>query len=72
MMLGVRLDGMKVGNKPIKIPQARFHWEVLILVQGVSPNRVCEWAKMNLDMGAVVSTFPLNFGPDGAGDGRFY
>ena len=27
---------------------------------------------MNLDTGAALSTFPLNFGPDGAGDGRFY
>ena len=26
---------------------------------------------MNLDTGAAVNTFPLNFGPDGAGDGRF-
>ena len=30
-----------------------------------------EWAKMNLDTGAAVNTFPLNFGPEGAGDGRF-
>ena len=29
------------------------------------------WVKMNLDTGAAVNTFPLNFGPDGAGDGRF-
>ena len=28
--------------------------------------------KMNLDTGVAVNTFPLNFGPDGAGDGRFY
>ena len=27
---------------------------------------------MNLDTGAAVNTFPLNFGPDGAGHGRFY
>ena len=27
---------------------------------------------MNLDTGAAVSTFPLSFGPEGAGDGRFY
>ena len=27
---------------------------------------------MNLDIGAAVNTIPLNFGPDGAGDGRFY
>ena len=25
---------------------------------------------MNLDTGAAVNTFPSNFGPDGAGDGR--
>ena len=31
-----------------------------------------ECVKMNLDTGAAVNTFPLNFGPDGAGDGRFY
>ena len=30
-----------------------------------------EWVKMNLDTGAAVKTFPLNFGPNGAGDGRF-
>ena len=27
---------------------------------------------MNLDVGAAVNTFPLNFGPDGAGGGRFF
>ena len=27
--------------------------------------------KMNLDTGAAANTFPWNFGPDGAGDGRF-
>ena len=27
---------------------------------------------MNLNTGAAVNTFPLNFGPEGAGDGRFY
>ena len=36
-----------------------------------SPKRF-EWVKMNLDTGAAVNTFPFNFGPDGAGDGRFY
>ena len=36
-----------------------------------SPMRF-EWVKMNLDTGAAVNTFPLNFGPEGAGDGRFY
>ena len=28
--------------------------------------------KINLDTGAAVNTFPLNFGPEEAGDGRFY
>ena len=27
---------------------------------------------MNLDIGAAVNRFPLSFGPEGAGDGRFY
>ena len=36
-----------------------------------SPKRF-QWAKMNLDTGAAVSTFPLNFGPERAVDGRFY
>ena len=31
-----------------------------------------EWARMNLGTGATVTSFPLNFGPEGAGDGRFY
>ena len=37
-----------------------------------SSSKRFEWVKMNLDTGAAVNTFPLNFGPDGAGDGRFY
>ena len=36
-----------------------------------SPKRF-EWVKMNLDTRAAVNTFPLNFGPEGAGDGIFY
>ena len=36
-----------------------------------SPKRF-EWVKMNLDTRAAVATLPLNFAPDGAGDGRFY
>ena len=27
---------------------------------------------MNLDTGAAVNRFPLKFGPEGAGDGRFH
>ena len=36
-----------------------------------SPKRF-EWEKMNVDRGAAVNTFPLNFGPEGAGDGMFH
>ena len=36
-----------------------------------SPKRF-EWVKMNLYTRAAVNTFPSYFGPDGAGDGRFY
>ena len=36
-----------------------------------SPKRF-EWVKMNLDTGAAGNTFPLNFGSERAGDGRFY
>ena len=35
-----------------------------------SPKRF-EWVKMNLDTGAAVNAFPLNFSPEGKGDGRF-
>ena len=31
-----------------------------------------EWVKTKPDTGTAVNTCPLNFGPDGAGDGRFY
>ena len=37
-----------------------------------SSPKIFEWVNMNLDTGAAVNTFPLNFGPEGAGDGRFY
>ena len=36
-----------------------------------SPERF-EWVKMNLDTGAAVNTFPLNFSPEGIGDGRLF
>ena len=67
MMLGVRLDGMKVGNydtSASSLSLGSFDFGARSC-----PNRF-GWAKMNLDTGAVVSTFPLNFYPDGAGDGR--
>ena len=31
-----------------------------------------EWVMMILDTGAAVNTFPLNFGPEGGGDGIFH
>ena len=71
MMTGVLLDGTKAGNKRMTLPQAHFHLEVWMSVPRVSPKRF-EWVKMNLDTGAAVNTFPLNFCPEGAGDGRFY
>ena len=72
MMTGVLLDGTKVGNKRMTLPQAHFHLEVWMSVPvGRIPKRL-EWVKMNLDTGVAVNTFPLNFGPEGAGDGRYY
>ena len=41
-------------------------------VSATSRPKRFESVKMNLDTGAAVHTFPLNFGPVGAGDGRFY
>ena len=41
-------------------------------VSATSSAKRFEWVKMNLDTGAAVNTFPLNFGPEGAGDARFY
>ena len=38
-------------------------------VSATSGPKRFEWVKMNLDTGAAVNTFPLNFG---TGDGRFY
>ena len=32
MTTGARLDAVKVGNKPMTIPQTNFHLENLILV----------------------------------------
>ena len=71
MMNGARLDGMKVGSKLVTIPGAQFQLEVFYLCAMNSPNRL-EWEKMNLDPGAAVNKFPSSFGPDGAGDGKFY
>ena len=53
------------------IPQAHFSLGGSDLGAVGRPRRF-EWVNMNLDTGAAVSTCPLNFGPDGAGDERFY
>ena len=41
-------------------------------VSATSGPKRFEWVKMILDTGAAVNTFPLNFGPERAGDGRFH
>ena len=71
MMNGVLLNGTKVGNKRLTLPQAHFHLEVWISVPPVVRSGL-NGRKMNLDTGVAVNTFPLNFGAEGAGDGRFY
>ena len=71
MMTGVLLDGTKVGNKRMTLPQAHFRSGVLDVCATSGPKRF-ELVKMNLDTRAAVNTFPLKFGPEGAGDGRFY
>ena len=40
-------------------------------VGAMSSPKQFEWVEMNLDTGAAVKTFPSNFDPEGAGDGRF-
>ena len=43
----------------------------LVLGAMSSPKRF-ERVNMNLNTGAAVNAFPLNFVPEGAGDGRLY
>ena len=50
------------------LPQAPFHLDV----SATSRPKRFAWVKMNLDTGAAGNAFPLNFGPEGAGHGRFY
>ena len=38
----------------------------------MSSPKLFDWVKMKLDTGAAVNTFPLNFCPEGIGDGRLY
>ena len=70
MMTGVLLDGMKIVNKAYDTSASSFSIGGLDVSAKSSPKRF-EWVKMNLDTGAAVNTFPLNFSPEGTGDGRF-
>ena len=60
------MDGTKVGVKHMTILQAHCHMEDLDLGVMSSPKR------FERDTGAAVNTFPLNFGPDGAREKRFF
>ena len=71
MMTGTLLDGTKVWEHTYDTSASSFSLGGLGLGATSGPKRF-DWVKMNLDTGAAVNTFPLNFGPDGAGDGRFY
>ena len=66
----VLLDGTKVGNKRMTLPQAQFL--LGLVVNATSSPKRFDWVKMNMDTGAAVNTNPLNFVLEGAGDGRFY
>ena len=70
-MIGVLLDGTKVGKQMYDASANSFSLGGLDVSATSSPKRF-EWVKMNLDTGAAVNTFPSNFAPEGAGDGRFY
>ena len=70
MTTGVLLDGMKLG-KTYDTSASSLSCGSLDLSAKSSPKRF-ECVKMDLDTGAAVNTFPLNFGLEGAGDGRFY
>ena len=67
MTTGVLLDGTKTCDTSA----SSFSLGGLDVSATSNPKRL-EWVKMNLDTGAAVNTFPLNFGPEGARDGRFY
>ena len=64
------LPGTKVGRNPMSIPQD--HSLGSFDLGAVSSPHRFKWVKMNLGTRAAVSTNPLNFGPDGAGDGKCY
>ena len=61
---------MTLAKKRMTLAQAHFHLAFWMSVPLVVRRGLNEWVKMNLD--TAVNTFPLNFAPEGAGDGRFY
>ena len=70
MMVGVPLDGTKVGNTRMILPQARFRLEVWILAPRVARSGL--YGENESGHRSCSEHIPLNFGPDGAGNGRFY
>ena len=60
MMTGVRLDGTKVVNKTYDSSASTFSLGGLDVGATSSPKRF-EWVNMNLDTGASVNTFPIEF-----------
>ena len=58
-------------EQPYDTSASSFSLGFLDVSATTSPKRF-EWVKINLDTGAAVNTFRLNFGPEGAGDGRFF
>ena len=69
MMTGVLLDGTKVWEQMCDTSASSVSLGRLDVSATSCPKRF-EWVKMNLDTGAAVNTFPLNFGAEGTGDGR--
>ena len=67
-MTGARLDGMN-WEQTYDNSANSFSLGSFGLGATSSPRRF-EWVKVNLGPGAALDTFPLNFGPDGAGDGE--
>ena len=55
MMTRVLLDGTKVGNKRMTLPQAHFPLGGLDVSATSGPKRL-EWVKMNLDTGFALNT----------------
>ena len=71
MMTGVLLDGPKGWEQTYDTSASSFSLGGLHLDATSRPKR-CEWEIMNLDTRAAENTFPLNFGPEGPGDGIIY